>query len=92
MTTDRVIAESRYDFVVFERSDGGFVATFLLGGPVEVDVSVQLTDEEAVSVERSPASAGKMIEQFKRSLVALETRRLRPPVWPGEPKCAGPTS
>lgn len=76
-----VIAEKRWSYVLFD--DGkGWVLTLLIGGVVEVDVSVRLTSDEVLALQSGVTSPEKLVEAVKRDRSAFAHREINPPVWP----------
>jgi len=79
----RVLDRQPYSYVLLAR-DGEWILTFLLGGPVERDVSVRLTPAEVTAIEDGESSATDLVETVRADLSAYDDRRIRPTVWPGE--------
>ncbi|WP_336358930.1 hypothetical protein [Haloarcula sp. CGMCC 1.6347] len=79
----RVLDRQPYSYVLLAR-DGEWILTFLLGGPVERDVSVRLTLAEVTAIEDGESSATDLVETVRADLSAYDDRRVRPTVWPGK--------
>ncbi|ADQ68827.1 hypothetical protein C499_05870 [Halogeometricum borinquense DSM 11551] len=79
----RVLDRKRYSYVLLAR-DGEWILTFLLGGPVERDVSVRLTPVEITAIEAGDSSAADLVEKFSADLSATEDRQITPTVWPAK--------
>ena len=77
----RVLDRKPYSYVLLER-DGEWILTFLLGGPVERDVSVRLTDAEIAAIEADDTSAADLVRQFTADRSTYEGRNITPTVWP----------
>ncbi|SEQ51307.1 hypothetical protein [Natrinema salaciae] len=76
-----VLDSESYSYVLVD-DDGEWILTFLLGGPVERDVSVALTDDEVTAIAEGDRSTGDIVEQFRDDPAAYEGRRVHPPVRP----------
>ena len=80
MTTDRIVAEEPWHFVIFERA-GSYFATYLTGGPVETDNTVRLAESEVAAL-KDPGFPKTLIERFRANTDALSPRLVSPPIWP----------
>lgn len=80
MTTDRILAEGPLHFVVLERA-GSCFATFLGGGPVEVDNTVRLAEFEMAGL-KDPGFPKALIESLRANTDALSPRLINPAFWP----------
>lgn len=78
-----VLDKEPYSYVLLERGEE-LILTFLLGGPVERDVSVRLTDAERDALEAGESSAAELVEEFRADNSAYEGRNISPTVWPGK--------
>ncbi|WP_447896549.1 hypothetical protein [Stenotrophomonas acidaminiphila] len=77
----KVIAEEQWSYVLFEDREVGLI-TVLLGGVVNLDVTVQLTPSE-LSMARSDAKfAGELAASIRSNMENFREREVRPPVWP----------
>lgn len=77
----RVVAEKKWAYVVVD--DGqGWILTYLIGGVIEVDISVRLTDEEADLIKLDPANVENLVEMMKKHRSAFSSREINPPIWP----------
>ncbi|MFC7072878.1 hypothetical protein ACFQJ7_13615 [Halovenus rubra] len=77
----QVLDRKRYSYLLLE-TDGEWILTFLLGGPIERDVSVRLTPAEITAIEDGDASAADLVERFRAESSAYEGRQVTPTVWP----------
>lgn len=76
-----VIAEKRWSYVFFD--DGkGWVITVLIGGVVEIDVSVRLTSEEINLIKSDVSYADHIAEEIKCNRDKFSAREISPPIWP----------
>lgn len=76
-----VVAEKKWSYVLLD--DGkGWVLTYLVGGVVEVDVSVRLTEQERDLIKADPANVEKLVETMKQHRRDFANREINPPVWP----------
>ncbi|ELZ95857.1 hypothetical protein C440_06192 [Haloferax mucosum ATCC BAA-1512] len=84
----RVLDRKRYSYVLLA-CDGEVILTFLLGGPIERDVSVRLTSAEVTAIEAGDSSAADLVEKFSADRSTYEDRRVIPTVWPGRDDAPG---
>lgn len=76
-----VIAEKRWSHVLFD--DGkGWVLTLLIGGVVEVDVSIRLTNDEIDSIKRDGSFIERLVYEVRQHRDNFSAREISPPVWP----------
>lgn len=76
-----VVAEKKWSYVLFD--DGkGWILTYLIGGVVEVDISVRLTEQERDLIKADPANVDKLVETMKQHRRDFASREINPPVWP----------
>lgn len=76
-----IIAEKRWSHVLFD--DGkGWVLTFLVGGVVEVDISIRLTSQEIEKIKNDLAYIDAIIDEVKKNQEDFSSREIIPPVWP----------
>ncbi|MGF6495506.1 hypothetical protein ABIE56_003705 [Luteibacter sp. 621] len=76
-----VIAEKSWSFVLFDDGEG-WVMTVLIGGVVEVDVCVRLSNSEMEWIRADLARAETLAEGVKSNRANFAEREIRPPVWP----------
>lgn len=76
----KVIAEKPWSYVLFE-AERGWILTFLIGGAVEVDVSVLLTNDEIGRIKADPSTVDALVRAFSRNRAAISGREITPPVW-----------
>jgi hypothetical protein len=77
----QVVIEKKWSYVLFD--DGkGWILTYLIGGVVEIDVSVRLTAQERSLIEADPSSVERLVEAMKQSRREFASREIKPPVWP----------
>jgi hypothetical protein len=79
--TRKVISEKRWSYVLLEDAER-WVLTLLIGGVVEVDVSVLLTDQEIASIEADPSFVEKIVEDVRANRKVYSSREIVRPVWP----------
>ncbi|MFE8070089.1 hypothetical protein QQM79_03435 [Marinobacteraceae bacterium S3BR75-40.1] len=80
-----MIKKKLYSYVLMD-VDGEWVLTFLLGGPVELDVSVKLTDSEVEAIKSEDAAADRLVSEFKKDKSLYENRKIVPTIWPSKPR------
>ncbi|WP_049896416.1 hypothetical protein [Natrialba chahannaoensis] len=76
----RVLERKPYSYILLDR-DGEWILTFLLGGPIERDVSVRLTLVEVTAIEDGDSSAEDLVETFRADPSVYEDRQVTPTVW-----------
>ncbi len=81
MTNYVVLCEQAWSYVVFRQADTVYL-TFLIGGVVEQDCTVQLTSAEVLAIQQAPNFTVSLIEQLKADHDAMATRRLASTIWP----------
>jgi len=60
----------------------GWILTFMLGSPVEIDISVLLNNEEIKLIGKDLSKIEELVEQFKNNIDGISERRIVPSVWP----------
>jgi hypothetical protein len=76
-----VVAEKQWSYVLFD--DGkGWVLTALIGGVVEVDVSVRLTSQEIDSIKDDISYVEYLVNEINLHRDKFVPREINPPVWP----------
>lgn len=76
-----VLERAPYSYVLLD-DEGTWILTFLLGGPVERDVSVRLTADEVDAIETGDRSVDDLVATFRTDPSAYDGRRVMPPVRP----------
>lgn len=77
----KVLAEKRCSYVLMD--DGtNWILTFLIGGVVEIDVSIRLTAEEISMIKENPAYLDNLVDAARNKRAAYANREINPPVWP----------
>ena len=77
----KVIAEKPWAYVLFD--DGkDWVLTYLVGGAVEIDVSLRLSEEEIERLKAEPLAIESLVADAKVNRDRYEKREIRPGVWP----------
>lgn len=79
----RVIDKRPYSYILFE-ADADWVLTFLLGGPMELDVSVKLTEGEVERINEDQNFIDKLISNLKKDKSHCESRKIVPAIWPSK--------
>ncbi|MFT6430255.1 MAG: hypothetical protein ACJAXR_001824 [Halopseudomonas sp.] len=77
----KIISEQAWSYVLFDNGTH-WILTFLLGGPVEIDVSVRLEDDEIMKIKQDGSFLSQLLEKFKANRSHYRDREVRPPVWP----------
>jgi len=83
MSKNTIICEERWSYVVFLQGDTAYL-TFLTGGVVEVDHSVQLSESELLSVKANLAGASDLVRRLSSNQEELSARELPSPIWPSK--------
>jgi hypothetical protein len=81
MVKSIVICEKRFSHVVFQY-DGNTLLTFLSGGPIEVDCTIVLTNDESDAIVSNHSTALALVHNLIASPILLATRKLVVAVWP----------
>jgi hypothetical protein len=77
----KVIAEQPWSYVLFD--DGEYwVLTYLIGGVVEIDVSIRLNSDEIEAIKTDASAIMPLLTNMKSNRSAYADREIRPPVWP----------
>ena len=79
--TVRVIAEKPWSYVLFERGND-WILTLLIGGVVEVDVSVRLAPDEIEAIRANRLHVEDIVAKIKQKRDAFAEREINPPIWP----------
>jgi hypothetical protein len=79
--SDRIISESAYEYVLFE-SAGALFLTFMVGGVIETDVTVQATPAEVAKLTSEPEYVRQLVRELQLNPTLLAQRRINPSVWP----------
>jgi len=61
---------------IFVEDERGWILTFMLGGPVEIDISVLLNNEETKSIGKDLSKIEELVEQFKNNIDEISERRI----------------
>lgn len=77
-----VIFEKPYDYLLIEE-DKIFYLTFFSGGPVEIDICVRLTEDEALVASQSAEDVERLVKKFKTDRAIYSGRRVIPAKHPG---------
>ena len=76
-----IIKEKPWSYVLFD--DGkGWALTFLIGGVVEVDVTVRLTATEIDMIKADEKNILSIMKNVERNRQANVAREIIPPIWP----------
>lgn len=79
--SDRIISESAYDYVLFERA-GTWLLTLMVGGPVETDVTVKATPAEVARLKSDPEYVRQLVRELQLNPRLLGQKSINPAVWP----------
>lgn len=77
----KVIFEKPYDYLLLEE-DSQLYLTFFSGGPVEIDICVRLTEDEARSASQNVEGVEHLVEKFKTDKASYFGRRVIPSKYP----------
>ena len=83
MSGDKILAEERLSYVLFQRGDR-VLLTLLSGGVVSIDHTVVVPNEEALALARDRTKLKVYVEALLADRDELVSRGLSPPVWPDE--------
>ena len=76
-----VIAEKPWSYVLFD--DGkGWVLTLLIGGVVEVDISIRLALDEIEAIKKDVSFVNTLVSEVKQKRDKFSAREIVPPIWP----------
>jgi hypothetical protein len=81
MSRESVICEKKWSHVVFHHGESVFL-TFLIGGVVEIDYTIQLTESEIEAINMNNNFALELINRFHEDSNLLNSRKLPCPIWP----------
>lgn len=81
MSMQEIICEESFNYIVFKNNQGAYL-TFLIGGPVEFDYTVKLTNEEAAAISSNFSLASEMVQGLKENKIKLQQRKLKSALWP----------
>lgn len=76
-----VIAEKAWSYVLFDNGED-WILTFLIGGVVEIDVSVRLSNDEIAMIKADSTYVEILLASIKKNRSAFADREINPPVWP----------
>ncbi|MFZ6798955.1 hypothetical protein [Undibacterium sp. Di24W] len=77
----KIIAEQAWSHVLMDNGTD-WILTYLIGGVVEIDVSIRLSKEEIAKIRDNPNYLEILLDAVKTNQVAYASRELHPPVWP----------
>lgn len=77
----RVIAEQAWSHVLMDNGTD-WILTYLIGGVVEIDVSIRLNTEEITKIKENPNFLEILVEAAKTNRAEYANREIYPPVWP----------
>jgi len=79
MTRDVVLDEEPWSYVAFEAGDRYYL-TYLSGGAIEVETTVELDQQEGAALARGERIAGELVARLKASKITRP--RVTPSRWP----------
>jgi hypothetical protein len=77
----KVIAEHAWSYVLIDTGTD-WILTYLIGGVVEIDVSIRLSQDEIAKIQENPSYLEILLDAAKTNRVAYASREIHPPVWP----------
>jgi hypothetical protein len=77
----KVIAEQAWSYVLMDNGTD-WILTYLIGGVVEIDVSIRLSTEEITKIQENPNYLEILLDAAKTNRAAYASREIHPPVWP----------
>ena len=77
----QIIAEKKWSYVLFDNGKE-WILTLLIGGVVEIDVSIRLSRDEIKAIQADSTYVEKIVEAVKQHRSEFEDRQINPPVWP----------
>jgi hypothetical protein len=72
-----IIIEKPWSFTLYDK-DGEWILTLLIGGVVDVPVSIVLTPEEIERVKLEPRAVEDLVELVRKDRSAFASRELKP--------------
>jgi len=81
----KVLAEKSWSHVLIENGTD-WILTYLIGGVVEIVVSIRLNKEEIAKIQEDPNYLEILLDAAKTNRVAYASREIQPPVWPPSAK------
>ena len=78
---DLVIAQERFSYTLFQR-DQQHLLTYLSGGPIETDRTVELSDELAATVSESPKLLHALVHDLLAGSSPVGVSPLPVSTWP----------
>ena len=76
-----IIAEKPWSYVIFQDGEQ-FYITLILGGVIDIDVTIQLTSDDVATIEGYSASADMLADKIRRDIEKFRNRQIIPPIWP----------
>ena len=76
-----IIYQEPYSFILIEEANQCYI-TYFTGGPVELDICVKLTPDEAKLAAISKEETLKLVEKFKSDRNLMLARRIIPSIRP----------
>jgi hypothetical protein len=77
----KVLAEKPWSHVLMDNGTD-WILTYLIGGVVEIDVSIRLSKDEITKIQENPNYLEILLDAAKTNRVAYASREIHPPVWP----------
>ena len=73
----KVIYRKAYSYILMNEGESWYL-TFFTGGPVELDICVELTEVEAAKVCQNQEAVEELVRKFKSDRSSFEGRRVIP--------------
>jgi len=77
----KVISEKKWSYTLME-DERGWILTFMIGGPVEIDISVLIKPDENNLIRDDFSKIEDLVESFKNNIDGISKRRIIPSIWP----------
>lgn len=61
----KIIKEKKWSYILME-DDRGWILTYMIGGAVEIDISVLLSSEEVNKIQDGVLEVEDLVEYFKK--------------------------
>jgi hypothetical protein len=77
----KVIAEQAWSYALMDTGTE-WILTYLIGGVVEIDVSIRLSKDEIAKIQENPNYLEILVDAAKTNRAEYASREIHPPVWP----------
>lgn len=77
----KILAEKPWSYVLMENGED-WILTYLIGGVVEIDVSLRLNRDEIAMIQDNPSYLETLVAAAKMNRASYASREIHPTVWP----------